>query len=402
MVDIIKLCEYLYNSMHFPIYIYNDTRDLIAHFPKQKNDTLPASEYLSRLWNIYQVVSYIEISAFSYYGCVKVKNSGISIIIGPINPLPYTKDTLFIMHKDFLIEDSKKESFNNFLYNIPTRDLDDFINDLLLINYMTNNTQISPTDIIHISNPLLNNDINSKYYEKVFSSIDENLVNTNYEIEKELYDYIEAGNIKKLDMFYKNISYANYDTGTTSSNYLRHKKNNFITGISLITRAAIRGGFPPNSAYRLSDIYLQQIEPLSDASAVDSLLIQATYDYANRVAKFKIPIVANKLFYEVSKYVNENVYKDINVSDVAKYLHFNRSYLSHRFKSEFGMTLGKYIQSCKLEESENLLKYSNKSISEISSLLCFSSQSHFQNAFKKKLGVTPQTYRNSEHRTNKK
>lgn len=402
MVDIIKLCEYLYNSMHVPIYLYNNTKDLFAHFPSQEKDTLPALNYLSGLWNIYQDVSYIETHAYLYYGCVKVKSSEVSIIIGPINPLPYTKDTLFIMHKDFLIEDSKKESFNNFLYNIPTRDLYDFINDLLLINYMTNNTQISPTDIIHISNPLLNNNINSKYYEKVFSSIDENLVNTNYEIEKELYDYIEAGNIKKLDMFYKNISYANYDTGTTSSNYLRHKKNNFITGISLITRAAIRGGFPPNSAYRLSDIYLQQIEPLSDASTVDSLLIQATYDYANRVAKFKIPIVANKLFYEVSKYVNENVYKDINVSDVAKYLHFNRSYLSHRFKSEFGMTLGKYIQSCKLEESENLLKYSNKSISEISSLLCFSSQSHFQNAFKKKLGVTPQTYRNSEHRTNKK
>lgn len=402
MVNIIKFCEYLYNSTRIPIYIYNNTKDLIAYFPNQEKDTFPIIEYLSRLWNIYQDVSYIETSVYSLYGCVKVKNSETSVIIGPINPFPYTKDNLFIMHKDFLIEDLKKKSFNNFFCNIPTQDFDAFIDDLLLINYILNNTTLTKTDIIRISNPMLHNEINTKYYENLFSSVDENLINTNYEIEKELYDYIEAGNIKKLDMFYKNISYANYDTGITSSNYLRHKKNNFITGISLITRAAIRGGFPPNSAYRLSDIYLQQIEPLSDASAVDSLLIQATYDYANRVAKFKIPIVANKLFYEVSKYVNENIYKDINVSDVAKYLHFNRSYLSHRFKSEFGMTLGKYIQSCKLEESENLLKYSNKSISEISSLLCFSSQSHFQNAFKKKLGVTPQTYRNSEHRTNKK
>ncbi|AVK49358.1 hypothetical protein AXY43_15870 [Clostridium sp. MF28] len=394
MGDIIKLCEYLYNSMRIPIYIYNNTKELITYFPNQEKDTFPTTEYISRLWNIYRDVSYIQTSIYSFYGCVKVKNSQITIIIGPINPLPYSKDNLFIMQKDFLIEDSKKESFNNFFYNIPAQDLDAFIDDLLLINYIVNNTQFSKTDIISISNPMLHNEINTKYYEKFFSSVEDHSVNSNYEIEKELYDYIEAGNIKKLDTFYKNLSYHNYDTGITSNNYLIHKKNNFITGISLITRAAIRGGFPTNSAYKLSDVYLQQVEHLSEVSAVDSLLIQATYDYANRVANFKMPVETNKLFYEVSKYVNENIYKDITVSDIAKSLHFNCSYLSHKFKSEFGMTLGKYIQDCKLKESENLLKYSNKSIGEISNLLCFSSQSHFQNAFKKQFEMTPRAYRN--------
>lgn len=395
MVYIMKLCEYLYNSTRFPIYLYNATKEPIAYFPKQEKHTFPVLKYISKLWDIYQDVAYIETPAYSYYGCVKIKNSEISVIIGPISPIPYTKESLSIMHKDFIIEDSNKNSFDNFFYNIPTHDLGKFINDLLLVNYIINNTSLKKTDILHISPPLLNNDISSKYYDNLFSLIDENIINTNYEIETELYDYIESGNIKKLDMFYKNVAHANYDTGLTSSNYLRHKKNSFITGISLITRAAIRGGFPPNSAYRLSDIYLQQMDHLNEATAVDSLLIQATYDYTNRVAKFKIPGEVNKLFYEVSKYVNENIYKDINVADVAKHLHFNRSYLSHRFKNEFGMTLGRYIQNCKLEESKNLLKYSNKSISEISSLLCFSSQSHFQNAFKKKSGITPQTYRNS-------
>ncbi|WP_315108886.1 helix-turn-helix domain-containing protein [Clostridium intestinale] len=402
MVDIMKLCEYLYNSIRFPIYLYNTTKEMIAYFPKQEKHTFPSLEYISVLLDVYQDVAYIETPAYSYYGCVKIKSSEISIIIGPVSPVPYTKDSLSIMHKDFLIEDLNKNSFNNFFYTIPTHDLGKFINDLLLVNYIINNTSLKKTDILHISPPLSNNDISSKYYENLFSSIDESITNTNYEIETELYNYIESGNIKKLDMFYKNLAHSNYDTGLTSSNYLRHKKNGFITGISLITRAAIRGGFPPNSAYKLSDIYLQQVEHINEASAVDSLLIQATYDYTNRVAKFNMPVDASKLFYEVSKYVNENVYKAINVTDVAKYIHFNRSYLSHRFKSEFGMTLGRYIQNCKLKESENLLKYSNKSISEISNLLCFSSQSHFQNAFKKKLGITPQTYRNSEYRTNKK
>ncbi|WP_443647436.1 helix-turn-helix domain-containing protein [Blautia sp.] len=40
---------------------------------------------------------------------------------------------------------------------------------------------------------------------------------------------------------------------------------------------------------------------------------------------------------------------------------------------------------CKLKEGKELLQYTNKSIS---TFLCFSSQSHFQTAFKKQFGMT--------------
>lgn len=48
----------------------------------------------------------------------------------------------------------------------------------------------------------------------------------------------------------------------------------------------------------------------------------------------------------------------------------------------------------KLEEAKSLLTYSDKSLGEISSYLSFSSQSYFQNVFKKKYGITPLQYRN--------
>ncbi|MBD9017086.1 MAG: helix-turn-helix domain-containing protein [Coprococcus comes] len=48
---------------------------------------------------------------------------------------------------------------------------------------------------------------------------------------------------------------------------------------------------------------------------------------------------------------------------------------------------------CKLEEGRRLLQFTNKPISTISTFLCFSSQSHFQTAFKKQFGVTPNEYR---------
>ena len=48
---------------------------------------------------------------------------------------------------------------------------------------------------------------------------------------------------------------------------------------------------------------------------------------------------------------------------------------------------------CRLEEAKSLLTYSDKTLSEISTYLCFSSQSYFQNIFKKKYGITPLKYR---------
>lgn len=63
------------------------------------------------------------------------------------------------------------------------------------------------------------------------------------------------------------------------------------------------------------------------------------------------------------------------------------------FKEELGINIGAYIVRCKLEDAKGLLTYSDKSLTEISNYLCFSSQSYFQNVFKKKYGLTPLQYR---------
>ena len=46
------------------------------------------------------------------------------------------------------------------------------------------------------------------------------------------------------------------------------------------------------------------------------------------------------------------------------------------------MSIGAYITLCRLREAKSLLRYTDKSLGEISSYLCFSSQSHFQNVLK--------------------
>lgn len=57
------------------------------------------------------------------------------------------------------------------------------------------------------------------------------------------------------------------------------------------------------------------------------------------------------------------------------------------------MTLTDFVLKEKVEESKRLLKYTDKSLSAISSYLGFSSQSHFSNVFQKYADCSPSEYR---------
>lgn len=97
--------------------------------------------------------------------------------------------------------------------------------------------------------------------------------------------------------------------------------------------------------------------------------------------------------FECIQFITQHINDPIQVSDVAEHIGKSRSYLCEKFKKELGFDVSRFIMRCKLEEAKSLLTYSNKALSEISNYLCFSSQSYFQNVFKKKYGLTPKQYR---------
>ena len=82
----------------------------------------------------------------------------------------------------------------------------------------------------------------------------------------------------------------------------------------------------------------------------------------------------------------KNHHDPLTVSDVAAYVGFSKFYFSAYFKKTLVFSVSAFILRCKLEEGKELLQYTKKSIS---TFLCFSSQSHFQTAFKKQFGMIP-------------
>lgn len=78
----------------------------------------------------------------------------------------------------------------------------------------------------------------------------------------------------------------------------------------------------------------------------------------------------------------------------AEALGITPDYLSKIFKKTEGVSLKRYILQERITRAENLLRYSEYSIIEISKYLGFSTQSHFTQVFKKYCGMTPQAFRN--------
>ena len=93
-------------------------------------------------------------------------------------------------------------------------------------------------------------------------------------------------------------------------------------------------------------------------------------------------------------YVYYHLHENISGDILADITGLNRSYLPSLFHKETGITISDYIMSKKMEAAENMLKYSDYSLTEISEFLNFSSYSYLAKLFKEKNGLTPKAYRN--------
>ena len=134
---------------------------------------------------------------------------------------------------------------------------------------------------------------------------------------------------------------------------------------------------------------------MTDPAAITFLNATAVIDFTKRVSEAKIPSGMPVDIFKAIQYISNLVNNNISVEEIADYLGMERSTLSKKFKRELGFNISAFIMRKKLEEAKSLLHYSDRSISEISEYLCFSSQSYFQNVFKKKYGMTPVQYRTS-------
>ncbi len=95
-------------------------------------------------------------------------------------------------------------------------------------------------------------------------------------------------------------------------------------------------------------------------------------------------------------FMNSNLGESISIEEVADAVHCSRAKLFEIFKESTGMTPNDYWQRLRIDQAQNLLAGSNKSITAIAMECGFSTSQYFSSVFRKYAGVSPSEYRMSE------
>lgn len=100
----------------------------------------------------------------------------------------------------------------------------------------------------------------------------------------------------------------------------------------------------------------------------------------------------NELLNEIIIYINDNIYEQLTIEEICMKFSISRSSLQTLFKNNLGVAPKHYISDIKLKKSKLLIKESVYTISEISSMLGFTSIHYFSRKFKQHFGITPSDY----------
>lgn len=385
---VIEDLKYIYPAIGIPMYLYQDEQILCA-FPEQNACLYPPEKYRDTLQtsNLLSVV--LTTSFYAYYGILRLKSkSNFYLILGPVTPVRYSKSSLITLFKEFAISDIQNETVLSFLNGIPNLMFTTFTDTLSMLHHFLNGSNNLTID--YLTEFGSEDELKSQFTSELFNDKEYAMPNNSLEIERIVCKIVESGDIAQIK---KGISYPRINAGSLSPNPLRHMKNLFIVDITLLTRSALKGGLNSSAAYKLSDLYIQKAEKATNLDQVIHLFYDAIATLTTLVAETKELTSKSSDMINIINYVRQHTNDNLTVADIAKHFGYHSNYLSTKFKNELGFHLSSFIVHAKLEEAKMLLKYTDKSLLEISEYLCFCNQSHFQNCFKKQYGVTPLQYR---------
>ncbi len=125
------------------------------------------------------------------------------------------------------------------------------------------------------------------------------------------------------------------------------------------------------------------------------ILILCTRIYKRQQNYTKVDKVNNEIIRDFNFLVETHFKEKHAVADYAALLHKSPKTLSNVFKKLGNTTPLKFIQARLLLEARRLLKYSDKSISDIAYEIGFNDLQTFSRFFKKNQGLSPLDFRNS-------
>ncbi len=108
-------------------------------------------------------------------------------------------------------------------------------------------------------------------------------------------------------------------------------------------------------------------------------------EYADGLPKYKLK--------EITDYINDNLDENLSLAQMSQIAQMSPHYFATLFKQSIGIAPHQYITKCRIEKAKSLLASRELSVTQISELVGFKSQSHFAKVFCKYVGITPRKFK---------
>ena len=330
-------------------------------------------------------VSYYMDDNLLYYGLFRAEGGAVSLMIGPVVQSPADHALAVRVLRAMGENIGRAGELMNYLSAMPTYPLRNFLQILCTVNYFLNGEKLDVGRLLLEDEPAPAEPPPAPP-ERLAGSPHNTL-----DLEERMLSWVEHGRVDEVEKMFRQPVTGR--AGVLAVDALRQQKNLVICTATLVTRAAIRGGLDRETAFALSDDYIQRAELMAGYVELTRLNARMVLDFTRRVERAKCGVHGSDRVRAVRDYVLDHISRPITTEELAQALGTNRTYLCRMFREETGETVQDYVTGLKMDEARRLLDTTAKTAAQIGSYLGYSSQSHFQRVFKKVTGVTPGEYR---------
>ncbi len=142
----------------------------------------------------------------------------------------------------------------------------------------------------------------------------------------------------------------------------------------------------------------QMVENLTEVFLINLIRHQKGLQNKDKIltdSKLKLDISTSKkkILKDIEEYLLEHIYEKISITDICNTFNYSKTHISTIFKQEKGLTIIEHFTEMKIAKAKDLIRENEFSLSQIATILGFSSPGYFSKTFKKVVGMTPEEYK---------
>lgn len=400
------ILNFVSENSHVPIWVLNDNDGLI--FTTAKKAGLRGTEEVADFLKYFtksaveepSVIAVSGVELFSAFTCGEDEANFI-VVVGPafkFHPVlsHYSKH----LSLDYLYD---KDIVRMRITELPAMNIDVFCRLLQVVTAAVQGKIYDATNLRtgYSGSVELENVVDKVLTRAIYDIREESAVSIySYDRERTLINFIRKGDIQNVT---ERVVYFNENNSVRAPLTAKTKRQfeyEVVSLIAIITRAAVDGGLDGDTAFSLSDMYLQRIDNHRTSGELVEIARHAMVTFAEKVYESKQCALDGwpPRIRSCMKFINAHVHEPITLDSVADHVGLNPKYFSRYFYECTGIKFTNYVRNERIKEACELLKNTDMSCIDIGNSLAFSTQSYFIKTFSELMGVTPQKYRENAER----